>query len=49
MSHSHPAITLSVRVPPESRDQLEELANATGRSKSFLAADAIECYLAINA
>ncbi len=43
---SHPAVTLSVRVPPKSRKQLEELANATGRSKSFLAAEAIAFYLA---
>lgn len=43
---SHPAVTLSVRVPVEARDQLEELANATGRTKSFLAAEAIEHYLA---
>jgi RHH-type transcriptional regulator, rel operon repressor / antitoxin RelB len=50
MPHStnstHPAVTLSVRVPLEARDQLEELANATGRTKSFLAAEAIEYYLA---
>lgn len=43
----HPAVTLSVRVPPEMRDQLEELADATGRTKSFLAAEAIRSYLAI--
>lgn len=43
---SHPAVTLSIRVPSEARDQLEELANATGRTKSFLAAEAIEYYLA---
>ena len=52
MPHSHnqphPTVTLSVRILPESRDQLEELANATGRSKSFLAAEAIECYLAMH-
>jgi RHH-type transcriptional regulator, rel operon repressor / antitoxin RelB len=42
---SHPAVTLSVRVPLESRDQLEELASATGRTKSFLAAEAIAQYL----
>lgn len=50
MPHSsrlpQPAVTLSVRVPSKARDQLEELANATGRTKSFLAAEAIECYLA---
>jgi RHH-type transcriptional regulator, rel operon repressor / antitoxin RelB len=45
---SHPTVTLSVRIPPESRDQLEELANATGRSKSFLTAEAIEYYLAMH-
>lgn len=42
---SHPAVTLSVRVPSEARDQLESLANATGRTKSYLAAEAIEYYL----
>ncbi len=47
-NQSHPAVTLSVRIAPESRDQLEELANATGRSKSFLAAEAIEFYLSMH-
>ncbi len=50
MSHpqheSRPAVTLSVRVPSEARDLLEELSQATGRTKSFLAAEAIEHYLA---
>lgn len=41
----HAAVTLSVRIQPEARDQLEELASATGRTKSFLAAEAIENYL----
>jgi len=48
MAHTHfehPAVTLSVRVAPKVRDQLEELADATGRTKSFLAAEAIESYL----
>ncbi len=53
MSHSqnqpHPAVTLSVRIAPKSRDQLEDLALATGRSKSFLAAEAIEQYLVLHA
>lgn len=51
MAHkrSHPAITLSVRVAPKVRDQLENLADATGRTKSFLAAEAIEFYLSIQA
>src|ERR1700733_4494520 len=47
-NQSHPGVTLSVRIPPESRDQLEELANATGRSKSFLAAEAIQYYLTMH-
>ena len=52
MRHPHsesPAVTLSVRVPPEIRDQLEDLADVTGRTKSFLAAEAIENYLATQA
>ena len=43
---SHPTVTLSVRDPSESRDKLETLASVTGRTKSFLAAEAIKCYLA---
>ena len=49
MAHTNPTVTLSVRVPPEIRDQLEELSDATGRTKSFLTAEAIESYLAIHA
>ena len=45
--HSHPAVTLSVRIQPEARDQLEVLAHATGRTKSYLAAQAIEHYLSM--
>jgi predicted transcriptional regulator len=48
-NHSQAAVTLSIRIDPEFRDQLEELADATGRSKSFLAAEAIEHYLAMHA
>lgn len=45
-SHSqHLAVPLSVRVSPETRDELEALADATGRTKSFLAAEAIRTYL----
>jgi RHH-type transcriptional regulator, rel operon repressor / antitoxin RelB len=48
MSHSiPPAVTLSVRISPKMRDQLEDLATATGRTKSFLAAEAIEQYLEV--
>ena len=43
--NSSSAVTLSVRVQPEVRDQLEELAEATGRTKSFLIAEGIENYL----
>jgi len=45
-SHSCPAVTLSIRISPKVRDQLETLSDATCRTKSFLAAEAIECYLA---
>lgn len=43
---NHPAVTLSIRVTPEIRDQLDNLSDATKRTKSFLAAQAIESYLA---
>src|SRR3990167_9260225 len=46
---SPPAVTLSVRIQSEARDQLDLLANATGRTKSFLAAEAIEYYLSVQA
>ncbi len=46
MANSVPAVTLSVRIPPEILDQLDELSDATGRTKSFLTAEAIESYLA---
>lgn len=49
MTHSNPTVTLSVRVPPEIRDQLKKLSDATGRTKSFLAAEAIESYLTVQA
>jgi len=38
--------TLSIRVSPETREGLEKLALSTRRSKSFLAAEAIDGYLA---
>lgn len=43
--HSHLAVPLSLRVSPEVRDELEALADATGRTKSFLAGEAIRAYL----
>lgn len=46
MNHSaQHEITVSVCVPPELRDQLEYLAEATGRTKSFLAVEALRDYL----
>ncbi len=49
VSHKHPAVTLSVRISPGIRDQLDDLSEATSRTKSFLAAEAIEHYLATHA
>lgn len=40
---------LTIRVSPETREQLEKLARATQRSKSYLAAEAIDRYLALEA
>ncbi|HEU5280520.1 MAG TPA: CopG family ribbon-helix-helix protein [Gammaproteobacteria bacterium] len=47
MSHALPAaaVTLSVRVTPKAKNQLDDLAEATGRTKSYLASEAIEQYL----
>lgn len=39
---------LSVRLPADLADRLESLAEATDRSKSYLAACAVEEYLAVN-
>ena len=39
--------TLSVRVDQSTKDRLEAAAKETKRSKSFLAAEAIEEYLAV--
>lgn len=47
MSNVNPAVPLSVRIPVEVREQLEELSTATGRTKSFLAAEAIESYVEV--
>ena len=40
---------LSLRIPTGTKQRLEELANATGRTKAFLALDAIQKYLEIEA
>lgn len=40
---------LTIRVSPDTKDQLDKLAQATKRSKSFLAAEALERYLEVEA
>ena len=41
--------TLTLRVPVDVKDQLEKLAHATHRSKSYLAGEAIRHYLDLEA
>jgi RHH-type rel operon transcriptional repressor/antitoxin RelB len=43
-----PSTTFTVRVDPTVKKRLEGLAKSTGRSRSYLAAEAIEEYLAVN-
>jgi RHH-type rel operon transcriptional repressor/antitoxin RelB len=43
-----PSTTFTVRVDPTIKKRLEGLAKSTGRSRSYLAAEAIEEYLAVN-
>lgn len=45
MKQSQSFIPLSIRISPDLRNQLEDLAGATGRTRSYLAAKAIELYL----
>lgn len=46
MAHgAQESTTISVRVPAAMREKLEHLAEATGRSKSFLTSQALEDYL----
>jgi Ribbon-helix-helix protein, copG family len=40
-----PSTTLTVRIDEAAKQRLEKLAESTGRSRSFLAADAINQYL----
>lgn len=42
------SIIVSVRINPASKKRLEKLAKSTGRSRSFLAAEAINEYLDLN-
>lgn len=41
--------TLTLRVPSAMKEQLDKLANATHRSKSYLAGEAIRQYLDLEA
>ena len=43
-----PSSTFTIRVDEADKARLEALARSTGRSRSFLAAEAISEYLAIN-
>ena len=49
MSSQTHTVTLSVRIPSETQTQLDELAEATGRTRSFLTAEAIQSYLEVQA
>jgi RHH-type rel operon transcriptional repressor/antitoxin RelB len=40
--------TFTVRVEPQVKKRLEKLAKSTGRSRSFLAAEALNEYLDVN-
>ena len=40
--------TFTVRVEPEVKKRLEKLAKSTGRTRSFLAAEALSEYLDVN-
>ena len=44
-----PSTTFTVRVDSADKERLEALAKSTGRSRSFLAAEAISEYLDVNA
>ncbi len=43
-----PSTTFTVRVESEVKKRLEKLARSTGRSRSFLAAEALSDYLDVN-
>lgn len=43
-----PSTTFTVRVDPAVKKRLERLAKSTGRSRSFLAAEALSEYLDVN-
>ena len=39
---------MTIRVDDDTKQRLEKLSKATARTKSFLAAEAIRCYLDLN-
>jgi RHH-type transcriptional regulator, rel operon repressor / antitoxin RelB len=43
-----PSTTFTVRVDPAVKKRLEKLAKSTGRTRSFLAAEALSAYLDVN-
>jgi RHH-type rel operon transcriptional repressor/antitoxin RelB len=43
-----PSTTFTVRVEAELKERLEKLAKSTGRSRSYLAAEALCAYLDVN-
>ena len=43
-----PSTTFTVRVEPAVKKRLEKLAKSTGRTRSFLAAEALNAYLDVN-
>jgi RHH-type transcriptional regulator, rel operon repressor / antitoxin RelB len=45
---SMPSTTFTVRVEPQVKKRLEKLAKSTGRTRSFLAAEALSEYLDVN-
>jgi RHH-type rel operon transcriptional repressor/antitoxin RelB len=46
--HSNMSTTMTIRLDAATKDQLEQLAEATQRSKSFLATEAIREYIETN-
>lgn len=47
-SHSNDSETFTVRLDTKAKKRLEKLAGSTGRSRSFLTAEAIHEYLEVN-
>jgi RHH-type transcriptional regulator, rel operon repressor / antitoxin RelB len=43
-----PSTTFTLRVDSSTKKRLEKLAKSTGRSRSFLAAEALDAYLDVN-